>query len=178
MERGGEVRVVTRPTGRERSTLNRPAGFYYVNEKFQWCYISIIKLNLSLFIQFSVKITEITIQRTRDKTFWKYFSLFSRQRLMVESRSHQWLHQECWCSSRVVATKMHNKLMLSSIKCNLNRTEIINIICGRKSDQFRGKIWIKLPVFVSRHYRGCGSKTDDEPAALQLGKLQWNWYFE
>ena len=47
--------------------------------------------------------------------------------------------------------KCINKLVLSTIKCNLNWTQIIYIICGRKSDQFRGKIWIKLPVFISRH---------------------------
>ena len=147
----------------QHSTLNRPPAFYYVNEKFQWCYISIIKLNLSLFIQFSVKITEITIQRTRDKTFWKYFSLFKAEVAggVISAVTGQ---QECWCSSRAVATKMHNKLMLSSIKCNLNPTEIINIICGRKSDQFRGKIWIKLPVFISRHQ-------EDMAQRLMMGRL-------
>ena len=73
---------------------------------------------------------------------------------------------ECCSSSRAVATKMHNTAMypqLSVISIE-NWTEIIHIICGRKSDQFRGKIWIKLPVFISRHQ-------EDMAQRLMMGRL-------
>ena len=65
----------------------------------------------------------------------------------------------CWseCSVALVARQWPQKCIIKRCYPQLsvisieNWTQIIHIICGRKSDQFRGKIWIKLPVFISRH---------------------------
>ena len=53
-----------------------------------------------------------------------------------------------WWPQKCIIKRCYPQLSVISIE---NWTEIIHVICGRKSDQFRGKIWIKLPVFISRH---------------------------